>query len=102
MAALTLIPSQTAAVTVVVFHSLTEQDVPATVLAIGLAGAESVPVRVSVDDGGTSEAASQGGTAVTLTATDNILAVNTPMTIGVTKPTTAGAAGVFIAKRAKV
>ena len=102
MAAEILIPAQTAAVTVVKFFSITEDDVPATLMATNLAGSESVPVVFTVDDATTSEAAFQEGTAVTLTATDNVKSINSPGRFGVTKPVTVGVSGVFVSKRENV
>jgi len=103
MAAETLISEQTAAVTVAVGFSITIDDVPATIIATNLAGTETVPILFKVaGDIGSTEAASQEGTAVTLTATDNIKTINSPMRLAVTKPTTASAAGVFLARRERV
>ena len=91
-----LIAPQTAAVTVAVPFAVQQRFLKATLMATGLAGAEAIPVLFSVDDGVTFEAASELGTAVELTATNNTTAINSPILLGVTKPATAGAVGVYI------
>lgn len=93
----TIIPLQTAEETDVKRVQITGKMWPVTLIARGLAGAEVVPVFFSVDDGITFETVFQEGSVVELTATNKVVTVNSPITIGVTKPTTAGEAGVFLA-----
>lgn len=70
-------------------------SVPSTIIATGLAGAEVVTVYLSVDDGVTWEALSVSGSPAVLTATDNTLAVYSPLLLGFTKSATVAAAGVY-------
>lgn len=95
----TLIEPTTAAVSQIAFVDVTQDMVPATIIATGLAGVEETQVLVSVDDGATSQAAIQEGTTIVLTVTDTVKSVNSPMMIGVTKDATVGASGVFLAYR---
>ena len=92
----TLIPAATDAETTQKVAKIRQEALPATLFATGLAGVEVATVFISPDGGGTFEAMFQGGTAVELTATNNIISINSPMTIGVTKDATASAAGVFL------
>lgn len=70
-------------------------SVPSTIIATGLAGAEAVTVYVSIDDGVTWDALNAAGAAVALTASDNTLAVYSPMLLGFTKSATVAASGVY-------
>jgi len=92
----TLIAPVTAAVTVAKVVKIRQEALPATLFATGLAGIEKAVVNISQDAGATLTPAFQDGTAVELTATNNTIAINSPMTIGVTKGGTAVAAGVFL------
>lgn len=97
MAAITLIPKQTAAVTTPVVASLeSPQSLPATLVAVGLGSMENATVSFSEDDGTTKTAASQDGVAVVLTATNNVIKISSPITISVVKSSTSAAAGVFL------
>lgn len=102
MPSITLIEPTTAAVTTTVFHAIQGEDVPATLIVQGLAGAEEVDIVISVDNGATSATAFQDGAAIVLTATDNTLAINSAMRIGVLKDATLAATGVFISFRTRV
>lgn len=95
----TLIEPTTDAVSLVRFVDVTQDMVPATLIATGLATTEEAQVLVSVDDGSTSQAAQQEGTTVVLTATDTVKSVNSPMMVGVTKDATVASSGVFLAYR---
>lgn len=97
MSSKTLIEKQTGAVTIIKWVNVTQEMLPATFQAFGLAGVEVVPILWSPDNKLTSEAAQQEGSAVELTATNNNMAVNSPGLFGVTKPTTGAAVGVFFA-----
>lgn len=99
MAAQPLIAETINAITDVQFVNVTQEMVPATLIATNLVSAEEAQVLVSVDDGATTQPAIQEGTTVLLTATDNVKSVNSPMMIGVTKDATVSAAGVFLAYR---
>ncbi len=93
----TLIALATGAETDVKEAKIIQDQVPATLIARGLAGVEVVPVLFSTDNGATFENVFEGGSQVTLTATNKTFTINSPIHIGVTKPTTAGNAGVFLA-----
>lgn len=80
---------------------LTIDDLPANVVATGLAAGESVALDVSVDSGANFVTAYQGGSAVTLTSTDNTKSVNAPGVFRANKGITAGAVGVYLAKGKK-
>ena len=97
----TIIPLQTTAETDIKSVQITGEMWPVTIIARGLQGAEVVPVFFSVDDEVTFETVFQEGAAVELTATNKVVTINSPMRIGVTKPTTAGQAGVFLAFKNK-
>jgi len=102
MSAQEIIAKQTGAVTVPKIVKITEGMLPATLIGSGLTGADSIPVSITVDDGVTSDVVSQEGVAVVLSVANNAIAINSPLTLSVTKPVTTGAAGVFIAGAAKV
>lgn len=91
-----LIPEQTGVETTVQPFRVRQQFLPATIFATNLAGAESVAILFSIDDGVTFEPLSQDGADLTLVATANTLTINSPMLLGVTKTATAAAAGVFV------
>lgn len=91
-----LIKEQTAAVTTAVKHPIHHRDLPATLFATNMDGAESVAVLFSVDGGTTFEPLAQDGSDLTLTATANVFNIQSPMMLGVTKSVTVGTAGVFI------
>lgn len=97
MAAQQIFAKQTAAVTIPAIVKISQEQLPATLIGDGLTGADAIPINVTVDDGVTNYAAEQQGTAVTLTTTNNTIAINSPMTLRLTKPVTAGTAGVFLA-----
>ncbi len=96
---ITLIPEQTGVVTTPVFNEIVGGDTPATLIATGLAGVEEVDVLISVDNGVSNQPVVQEGTTVKLTVTNNTVTINSPMTVGVIKDTTVGAAGVFLSKQ---
>lgn len=93
---ITLISEQTGAVTTVVAFRVQQRFVPATIFATNLAGAESVAILFSVDDGLTFEPLSQDGADLTLVPTANTLTIRSPMLLGVTKTATVAAGGVFV------
>lgn len=80
---------------------LTIDDLPADVVASGLAAGESVSLDVSIDKGTNYISAYQGGSQVTLTSTDNVKTVNAPGYFRANKGITAGAVGVYISKGRK-
>lgn len=100
--ALTLITATTDAVSTkaeYVCHSP-----PATVFAVGLAGAEEADLFISPDNGTTWQALGleEGDGSpglVTLTATRTAFTINSPMYLGVTKDASVGAAGVYVSDR---
>lgn len=92
----TLILPQTTAVSVIEQFPIMQRDVPATLMATNLAGAESVAILFSVDGGENFEPMAQDGADLTLVATANTLAITSPMLLGVTKAATIGSSGVFI------
>ena len=97
MTAQVLIKPQTAAVTDIKFVKVNSNTVPATLVATGLTGKEVIPIYITPDGGATSELASQYDVAVELTATNNVISVNTPVHLGVGKPLTASKVGVYLA-----
>ena len=96
MASQILIDPTTLAITDPVIVKVDASVTPATLVAEGLTGVEVISVLVSTDDGTTTQQSFQNDTAVELTATNNTLSVNTPVTIGLLKPITGSAAGVFL------
>ncbi len=96
MTAQKLIDPTTSAITDPVIVKIDDNVAPATLIAEGLTGVEVISVLVSNDGGATTQQAFQNGTAVELTATNNTLSVNTPVTVGLIKPVTGSAAGVFL------
>lgn len=95
----TLISAQTGAVSTKAEFAVV--DVPATLLATGLAGAEEADIFISPDQGTTwATLGMEEGTGtpavVTLTATRTAFVIEAPMYIGVTKDASTGAAGVFL------
>lgn len=99
MAAQTLIEPTTDVVVTIAFVDVTQAMVPATLIATNLVSAEEAQVLVTTDDGATSQAVTQEGVTVVLTATDAVKSVNSPMKIGVTKDATVSASGVFLSYR---
>lgn len=97
MTAQVLIEPQTAAVEDIKFVKASINTVPATLIATGLTGKEVIPVYVTPDNGATSVVASQNDIVVELTATNNVISVNTPVHLGVGKPLTASKVGVYLA-----
>jgi len=97
MAAQQIFPKQMAAITIPAIVTITQEQLPVTILGDGLISGDVIPISITVDDGATSFAASEDGTAVALTFTNNAIAINSPMTLKLTKPMTSGSAGVFIA-----
>ena len=65
-------------------------DLPASITAKGLAGVETVDIKMSQDDGATSFDLYYGGTQVQLTATSNQTTIDGPGTFILYKNTTAG------------
>lgn len=92
--AITIIEPQTAAVTAKTEIRVT--DVPATISATNLAGAEAIPFFFSVDNGRNWESWSLDGSAVELTVTNKSIGLYSPVLIAVTKPVTAGTTGVYL------
>lgn len=98
--AVEIIPAQTDAVTVQARIRVTE--VPATIIADNLAGAEECDLYFSVDDGANWVTLQEDGSPTKLTAVNNAIAVYSPMLIGVTKDATAGACGVYQSAKYKL
>ena len=94
--AITVIPKQTDAVTDTRFIALRKDQVPATIMANDLAGSEEVDIFFSPDGGETFDTAFQEGSAVVLTATANLLTIESPVHLGVQKDATVAAVGVFV------
>ena len=94
--ALTLIPKQTAAVTDTKVIAIKQNQVPATIMANDLAGSEEVDIFFSPDGGDSFATAFQEGSAIVLTATANILTIESPVHLGVQKDATVAAVGVFV------
>lgn len=80
---------------------LTVDDLPANVVATGLGATETVALDISIDGGANFVTAYQGGSAVTLTSTDNTKSINAPGFFRANKGVTAGAVGVYLAKGRK-
>ena len=76
--------------------TITQEMLPALIWATGLSGADSIPIKLTPDNGVTREAWFQTGAAVTLNATNKGEAINTPMTIVIDKPATAMAVAVYL------
>ena len=91
-----LIEPQTGAVTVEASFQVAQKYLPATLMATGLAGAETVAVLFSVNGGSTWEPVAQDGSDLELTATANMYAVESPLMLAVTKTATAAASGVYL------
>ena len=81
---------------------VTQDRLPCTILADGLATTEEVQLSWSIDGGTTWVPLLQGGAAIVLTATINAVPITSPMLIGVTKDATAAACGVYVAVANKV
>lgn len=96
MASQKLIDLTTLAITDPVIVRIDASVIPATLVAEGLTGFEFISVLVSIDGGTTTQQSYQDDSEVKLTATNNTLSVNTPITIGLVKPVTISAAGVFL------
>lgn len=71
-------------------------DLPATIIATGLAGAETVTLKYSVDNGKTWEDSYSDGSQDQLTATNKSYGVYSPIKLGVIKSASAGAVGVYL------
>jgi len=69
---------------------LRQSDVPTTITAKGLAGVETVDIKMSQDSGATSFDAYYDGNQVQLTATGNQTVITSPGTYILYKNTTAG------------
>lgn len=75
-----------------------QDDIPVNIFSRGLGVGESITFSQSYDGGTTYVDSYQGGSAVTLTSTDNVKSVNAPGFFKVTKGVTASASGVYISK----
>ena len=77
--------------------TINREQLPLTLIATGLAGSDVITVNFSVDGGSNVTPAQQDGGPVQLTASNNVLAVRSPLVISVSKvdtssePSTAGA-----------
>jgi len=89
-----LIEATTDAVTTPAEASINGSDVPVTIHAEGLAGVETVQLKVR--NGGAYVDVYQDGHLLRLTATQNVLSINSPMELGVTKSATVAAVGVYL------
>lgn len=98
MTAVTLVSPTTSADTSAKV-ALDPTQVPMMVFATGLAGAEAVTVKISPDDGTTPATLYQNGSAVTLTATNTAIVLDAPGTYSFAKSSTAGASGLYAARR---
>ncbi len=76
--------------------AIRREQLPALIWATGLTGADSVPIKITPDNGVTQESFFQDGSAVALTATNKGEAINAPMTIIIDKGVTSGTVGVFL------
>jgi len=94
-----LIAPTTDEISTTVFNEVVGADIPATLIALGLDGVEKVEVFISPDNGETEEAVVQETVIVTLTASNNVVTINSPMTVGVQKSATTVAVGVFLSKQ---
>ena len=92
----TIIKEQTGAVSTAVQFAVEQKNLPATISATNLTGAETVAILFSVDGGATFEPLSQDGADLELTATSNVFTILSPLMLGVTKSATVSASGVFI------
>jgi len=92
----TLIEPTTSAVTTVVPYAVDQRFLPGSIFAPDLAGSEAVQVLYSIDNGENFVAAQEGGSAVTLTETNNEQIILGPVLLGVTKDATVSAVGVFV------
>lgn len=91
--AVEIIAATTSAVTVKARIRVTE--VPSTIIADNLATTEECDLFFSVDNGTTWKTLQEDGAPTVLTATNNAVAIYSPMLIGITKDATAGACGVY-------
>lgn len=96
MTATTIIPEQTAVVTIPAPFQVKKLNLPQTLIATNLGSNEEVDVFVSIDGGATFTAAFQNGIAVVLTDTDNVVSINSPGWFAATKDATLAASGVFV------
>ena len=71
-------------------------DLPATIIATGLATTETVSIAYSVDNGKNWEDLYLEGLQTQLTATNKAVGLYSPMLIAVTKSATAAASGVYL------
>lgn len=93
-----LISPKTAAETVI--FTLGRSDVPARLTASGLAGAEVIPVKTLEGPNGSVEVTptDDAGDAITLVVAHPVIPIYAPGPYKVTKPVTAGAVGIYLAK----
>lgn len=90
----TLIAAQTDAV--VVKAAFAVHRVPATLFAVGLAGAEECDIYISPDQGTTWTELDKDSAVVKLTHADSSFSIQSPMHLGVLKDATVAAAGVYL------
>ncbi len=83
------------AVPVNVAVKIRQEALPATLFCNGITTG-TVTISISADGGETFIPVEQAGSAVIFDSTTNTLAINSPMTIGVTKIATTPAVGVFL------
>ena len=99
MATQTLIEAQTDAVSTQAPFQVTRDNLPVTLMAVGLAGSEECDLYFSHDEGTTwTLLRDKDGNVLKLTATVTSLAIDSPILLGVTKDASVGAAGVYVDK----
>ena len=93
-----LVSPKTAAETVT--FTLGKSDVPARLTASGLAGAETVTLKTMEGPNGSVEVTptDDAGDAITLVVAHPVIPIYAPGPYKVTKPVTAGAVGIYLAK----
>ena len=79
------------------FIEITGADIPATLIATGLTGGEAMLLAISMDNGVTAIQISIDGVSASLLADNNVITINSPMTLVVVKFSTSNPAGAFLA-----
>jgi len=76
--------------------TVTQELLPALIWAVGLTSTDSIPIKLTPDDGTTKETWFQDGSAVVLTPTNKGEAIKVPMTIVIDKPATVAAVTIYL------